>query len=47
VNICQQVGSHVGQAKQFDLEHFIFIVARCARCDEFLETKTVEKEEKK
>ena len=46
MNICQQVGSHTGRAKQFKLEHFVFIVARCARCDEFLETKTVIKEDK-
>jgi hypothetical protein len=44
--ICNQTGSHIGQAKQFDLEHFIFIVARCARCYELLETKTIVKEDK-
>ena len=46
MSICQQVGSHAGQARQFDLEHFVFIVARCGRCGEFLQTKTIVKEDK-
>lgn len=47
MNICQQVGSHAGQGKQYDLPHFVLVVARCGRCGEFLETKIVVKGEKK
>jgi hypothetical protein len=39
--------SHVGSQKQFELEHFTFVIARCQRCGEFLQSKAFVKEEKK
>jgi hypothetical protein len=39
--------NHIGYQKQFNLEHFVLVVARCQRCGEFLESKAFIKEEKK
>ena len=39
--------NHVGYQRQFDLKHFVLIVARCQRCGEFLQSKAFVKEEKK
>lgn len=39
--------NHIGYQRQFDLEHFIFVVARCQRCGEYLQSKAFIKEEKK
>jgi hypothetical protein len=39
--------NHAAYQKQFDLEHFVLIVARCRRCEDFLEGKAFPKEEKK
>jgi len=39
--------NHVSSQKQFELEHFTFVVVRCQRCGEFLQSKAFVKEEKK
>ena len=39
--------NHIQYQRQFDLEHFILVVARCQRCGEFLQSKAFIKEEKK
>jgi len=44
--ICEQIGSHIGQQRQFDLEHFVFSVIRCSRCGTVLQTQTAVKEVK-
>ena len=31
---------------QFDLEHFVIVIARCNRCNEYLQSKTIIKENK-
>ena len=47
MTICDQAGNHIGQGRQFDLEHFTFIVVRCGRCGEFIQTQATVKGEKK
>lgn len=32
---------------KFDLEHFIFVVARCVQCGDFITSKTFAKEDLK
>jgi predicted nucleic-acid-binding Zn-ribbon protein len=39
--------NHAAFQRQFELEHFTFIVARCQRCGEFLQSKAFIKEAKK
>jgi hypothetical protein len=39
--------NHIAYQRQFDLEHFVFVVARCQRCGELLQSKAFVKEEKK
>jgi hypothetical protein len=43
----QTVCNHAAYQKQFELAHFTFVVARCQRCDEYLQGKAFIKEEKK
>jgi len=38
--------NHIGGQKQFELEHFTFVIARCQRCGEFLQSKAFIKEER-
>jgi hypothetical protein len=39
--------NHAAYQRQFDLEHFVLVIARCQRCGEFLQSKAFIKEEKK
>jgi len=39
--------NHSAYQRQFDLEHFTFVIARCQRCGDFLQSKAFVKEEKK
>jgi hypothetical protein len=39
--------NHIASQKQFNLEHFTFVIARCQRCGELLQSKAFVKEEKK
>lgn len=45
--VCGSSIPHVMFQKQYDLEHFKFVIARCQRCDEFLECKAFPRENKK
>jgi hypothetical protein len=39
--------NHISFQKQFELEHFTFVIARCQRCGDFLQSKAFVKEGKK
>jgi hypothetical protein len=39
--------NHAAYQKQFNLEHFTFVVVRCQRCGDFLQSKAFVKEEEK
>ena len=39
--------NHAAYQKQFELEHFVLVIARCQRCGELLQSKAFIKEEKK
>ena len=43
---CEQTGNHIGYKKQYDLEHFNFIVSRCQMCNVLIECKAFSKEDK-
>ena len=44
MDVCEKTGQHVGYQKQLDLEHFTLVIARCQRCDKFLDCKAFQKE---